>query len=282
SRRSESRKSRSPRRSSTRSRRRSSSTGSTCAGCRPPTKACRPLSSSRPPPASGAGPTSRRPCRSTRGASPTSTRYPATPASTRSSPTAATASPAARARTPTSCCAEAGETEAKTNPMQYEIHAVDARQKVVGLTLEAASEAAAAEAARVRGLTVFSVRASRRLLRASRPGRFPTLLFSVELASLLEAGLNLVEALQTLGEKEAHGERHVVLAGLLAAIRRGEPFSQAIAAFPQHFPPLYAATVRAAERTGNVREALGRYIAYQEELERVKKKIVSAAIYPAI
>ncbi|HLS87420.1 MAG TPA: type II secretion system F family protein [Burkholderiales bacterium] len=166
--------------------------------------------------------------------------------------------------------------------MQYEIHAVDARQKVVGLTLEAASEAAAAEAARVRGLTVFSVRASRRLLRASRPGRFPTLLFSVELASLLEAGLNLVEALQTLGEKEAHGERHVVLAGLLAAIRRGEPFSQAIAAFPQHFPPLYAATVRAAERTGNVREALGRYIAYQEELERVKKKIVSAAIYPAI
>jgi general secretion pathway protein F len=42
------------------------------------------------------------------------------------------------------------------------------------------------------------------------------------------------------------------------------------------------ATIKASERTGNVREALGRYIAYQEELERVRKKIVSASIYPAI
>src|SRR6185312_10353889 len=46
--------------------------------------------------------------------------------------------------------------------------------------------------------------------------------------------------------------------------------------------PLYVATIKASERTGNVREALGRYIAYQEELERVKKKVVSASIYPAI
>src|SRR5436309_2197177 len=61
-----------------------------------------------------------------------------------------------------------------------------------------------------------------------------------------------------------------------------EPFSQAVAGFPQHFSPLYVATIKASERTGNVREALGRYIAYQEELERVRKKIVSASIYPAI
>jgi general secretion pathway protein F len=55
-----------------------------------------------------------------------------------------------------------------------------------------------------------------------------------------------------------------------------------VAAFPQHFSPLYVATVKASERTGSMREALGRYIAYQEELERVRKKIVSASIYPAI
>jgi general secretion pathway protein F len=42
------------------------------------------------------------------------------------------------------------------------------------------------------------------------------------------------------------------------------------------------ATIKASERTGNVREALGRYISYQEELERVRKKIVSASIYPVI
>jgi general secretion pathway protein F len=104
----------------------------------------------------------------------------------------------------------------------------------------------------------------------------------MELMSLLEAGLNLVEALQTLAEKEGHGERQEVLSGLLGAIHRGEPFSQAVAGFPQHFSPLYVATVKASERTGSMREALGRYIAYQEELERVRKKIVSASIYPAI
>src|SRR5262249_6001530 len=57
---------------------------------------------------------------------------------------------------------------------------------------------------------------------------------------------------------------------------------QAVAGFPQHFSPLYVATVKASERTGSMREALGRYIAYQEEIERVRKKIVSASIYPVI
>jgi general secretion pathway protein F len=84
------------------------------------------------------------------------------------------------------------------------------------------------------------------------------MLFSAELLSLLDAGLNLVEAMQTLGEKESTGERHEVLAGILSAMQRGEPFSQALAAFPRHFSPLYVATVKSAERTGSLREALGR------------------------
>ena len=48
-------------------------------------------------------------------------------------------------------------------------------------------------------------------------------------------GLNLVEALQTLAEKERRGERQEVLSGILAAIHRGEPFSQAVAALPAAF-----------------------------------------------
>jgi len=51
---------------------------------------------------------------------------------------------------------------------------------------------------------------------------------------------------------------------------------------PRQFSPLYVATIKSAERTGSMKEALGRYIAYQEEIERVRKKIVSATIYPAI
>jgi general secretion pathway protein F len=168
--------------------------------------------------------------------------------------------------------------------MRFSALALDARQQVVALSLEAANAAIAADRLQKQGLTLISLEPKgldlKRLLRGE--ARFPTTLFSVELMSLLEAGLNLVEALQTLAEKEAHGERQEVLSGMLAAIHRGEPFSQAVAGLPQHFSPLYVATIRASERTGNVQEALGRYIAYQEELERVRKKIVSASIYPAI
>jgi general secretion pathway protein F len=94
--------------------------------------------------------------------------------------------------------------------------------------------------------------------------------------------LNLVEALQTLSEKETHSDRQVVLSGVLEAIYRGESFSVAVARYPQHFTTLYIATIKASERTGNVSEALSRYIAYQEELDKVRKKIVSALIYPAV
>jgi general secretion pathway protein F len=168
---------------------------------------------------------------------------------------------------------------------QFSIHAVDPQRNIVSLELEAPSEALAREQARGRGLEVFALEAKGgRLaaLRLRRSGAFSATLFSLELTTLLEAGLNLVEALQTLAEKDAHGERHEVLAVVLDAIHRGEPFSQAVAALPGHFSPLYVATVKAAERTGSLREALERYLAYQEELGRVKKKVVSASIYPAI
>src|SRR6185369_6102180 len=167
--------------------------------------------------------------------------------------------------------------------MRFEVLAVDVRQQVVALRLDAANAALAAEEVRKQGLNLISLHArGLRLPLARARRRFPATLFSMELMSLLDAGLNLVEALQTLAEKEARGEHQEVLSGLLGAIRRGEPFSQAVAGFPQHFSPLYVATIKASERTGSMREALGRYIAYQEELERVRKKIVSAGIYPAI
>ncbi|HXJ51500.1 MAG TPA: type II secretion system F family protein [Burkholderiales bacterium] len=166
--------------------------------------------------------------------------------------------------------------------MKFDALAIDARQQVVALNLDAANAALAAEEVRKQGLSLISLESRGVRLSLARRKRFPATLFSMELMSLLEAGLNLVEALQTLAEKEGYGERQEVLSGLLAAISRGEPFSQAVAGFPQHFSPLYVATVKASERTGSMREALGRYIAYQEELERVRKKIVSASIYPVI
>ena len=111
--------------------------------------------------------------------------------------------------------------------MQFNVHAIDARQQVVSLTLEAVSEAGALEMARLRGLSVFSVQGSGSFafsrIQIWKKAKFPTTLFSVELASLLEAGLNLVEALSTLNEKNSRDENGKVLAGILTAIQRG-PF----------------------------------------------------------
>src|SRR5690606_16186871 len=115
--------------------------------------------------------------------------------------------------------------------MQFRINALDDKQSVVTLELSAASESAAVDTARRQGLTVLSVKPRGLGFSATaRKTRFPLALFSVELMSLLDAGLNLVEAMQALSEKEGGrekaGERHRVVAGLLAAIRRGESFSQ--------------------------------------------------------
>jgi pilus assembly protein TadC len=98
----------------------------------------------------------------------------------------------------------------------------------------------------------------------------------------LRSGISLLEALETLAEKEARGASVGVLLGLTERLKQGQSFSNALQAFPQAFPDLYVATVRASERTGSLPEALSRYVAYQTQLDSVKKHLVSASIYPAI
>src|SRR5258708_4769824 len=120
--------------------------------------------------------------------------------------------------------------------MQFNVHALDTQQQVVALSLEAASEAAARDIAQSRGLSVFSVEGKRQafaLPRLTRSGGFKPALFSIELLALLEAGLNPVEAVQTLPAKEAAREPGQVLGGALAAIHRRGPLPRGGAAFPQ-------------------------------------------------
>jgi general secretion pathway protein F len=112
--------------------------------------------------------------------------------------------------------------------------------------------------------------------------RFPLVLFSQELLALLDAGLNLTEALGTLQAKERQPSVRALLSDVLEALREGRNFSDVLAAWPQHFPEVYVATVRASERTGDLPRALARYIAYELQFETIRKKLVSAAIYPAM
>jgi general secretion pathway protein F len=107
-------------------------------------------------------------------------------------------------------------------------------------------------------------------------------LFSQELLSLLEAGLSLIEAMLALADKERHPEAKKVLDSIIARLYEGQTLSAALEEFPAIFPALYVASIRASEKTGGLGEALTRYVAYQTQLNFVKKKVISASIYPLV
>lgn len=115
-----------------------------------------------------------------------------------------------------------------------------------------------------------------------RAADFSLLLFSQELLALLEAGLHLNEALATLIAKERQAGAVALLRSLAAGLDRGRNFSDVLGDHPRQFPPVYAAIVRAAERTGDLPQALTRFIAYQQQFDAIRKKLVSACVYPAL
>jgi general secretion pathway protein F len=168
--------------------------------------------------------------------------------------------------------------------MEFEIRALRGAEGLVTVALEAPDEISALEQARAQGLSVLSARPRRALPSFASPfaARFPLLLFSQELVALLSAGLSLPEVVETFAEKEARPEFRRIFAALRESLYEGRSFSQALERFPETFPSLFVATVRAAERTGGVAEALGRYIAYHERLDAVRRKVISASVYPIV
>lgn len=107
-------------------------------------------------------------------------------------------------------------------------------------------------------------------------------LFSQELLALLESGLSLIEAIEGLAEKEQHDQSRYVLTRLSTSLYEGLPLSQALALQPEVFSALYVALIRASERTGDMAQALRRHVAYQAQVEAIRKKIISASIYPVL
>jgi general secretion pathway protein F len=155
---------------------------------------------------------------------------------------------------------------------------------VLVLEIDARDEHDAGEQAVSRGVAVLSVRRRSGLVArlGARRARFPLLLFSQELLALLQSGISLVESIETLAEKEQRPEARKVLDQLISRLRQGQALSAALQQAPDAFPALYVAAMRAAERTGDLPEALSRYIAYQSQVDFVRKKLVTSAIYPAL
>lgn len=167
--------------------------------------------------------------------------------------------------------------------MQFEIKALRSGEGVCVLSITALNESDAANMVKSQGYAVLSVKASSKALVLFKPRKvFPLVLFSQELLSLLDAGLSLIEALVALANKERIHESKKILDAIISRLYEGQTFSAALQEFPAVFTPLYIASIRASEKTGGLGEALSRFVAYQTQLNFVKKKIISASIYPVV
>lgn len=157
------------------------------------------------------------------------------------------------------------------------------------LKLRAADADSAQRMAQREGFAILSCASSGGLSAAARApsraaarARLDIALFAQELASLLEAGLGIIEALETLAEKDRKTAPSRVLLHLVGALREGRKLSSVMSEMPEVFPALLAASIASSEETGDVVSALRRYANNTQSLRRLRSKVSSAAVYPCM
>jgi type IV pilus assembly protein PilC len=108
------------------------------------------------------------------------------------------------------------------------------------------------------------------------------LVFNQELATLLKAGMPLVQSLDLLRRRVDSPLFRGVLDDVYEKVRSGTALSDAFASHSGLFPRVYAASLVAGERSGNLDAVLRRYVEYTKVIATVKRKTISALVYPAI
>src|ERR1700722_7130387 len=166
--------------------------------------------------------------------------------------------------------------------MEFRIKALDNAHDIVACVIDAVDEADARRQLTLKELKVVSLAPVRHLRFSGRAPQLQLAVFSQQLVSLLDAGLSLVEALEALAERESTTGAHRTLERVLGRLYEGQTLATALTEHPRTFPPLYIASVRASERSGALREALTRYIAYEVQADALRKTLVNACIYPAV
>ena len=127
-------------------------------------------------------------------------------------------------------------------------------------------------------LPAFGMSAARR----RRVGRQELLVFNQELATLLKAGMPLVQSLDILRQRVSNPTFKSVLDGVHEKVKAGTALSDAFGEHPDLFPAVYSASLMAGERAGNLDEVIRRYVAYEKVIGAVKRRTISALIYPLI
>lgn len=112
--------------------------------------------------------------------------------------------------------------------------------------------------------------------------RHEFLVFNQELATLLKAGMPLVQSLDILRTRLSNALFRSVLDDVHEKVRAGTALSEAFALHGELFPSVYTASLMAGERAGNLDSVLRRFVAYSKTVDTVRSKTISAMLYPVI
>ena len=118
--------------------------------------------------------------------------------------------------------------------------------------------------------------------RQRKIGRQEFVVFNQELATLLKAGMPLVQSLDILRQRVPNATFKGVLDAVYEKVKAGTSLSDAFDDHAGLFPAVYTASLMAGERSGNLDAVIRRYVAYEKIIGAVKRRTISALIYPAI
>ena len=164
-----------------------------------------------------------------------------------------------------------------------------ARDSVTGRevrsVVEAASEQAAIAALLNRNLLVLSIQERVGKKGRTAGGRLSLqdlVLFTRQLATMIDAGLAMVQSFQALAEQTTNKVMRDVIRDVCARVESGDSFSEALQKHPKVFSRLYVCMVAAGEKGGLLAEILARLATYLENTARLRKKVKSAMMYPTV
>lgn len=160
--------------------------------------------------------------------------------------------------------------------------------EVVERQVRAVSIRAAQEEMQRQGLHVFEARRGAfalgdylpRFGKAISIERF--LLFNQELLALVRAGLPIVQSFDIMLERQKDKRFREILNDIREKITSGVALSDAFATYGTLFPPIYATSLRAGERSGDLEGVLKRFLRYQKLLVNLRKRVIGAMVYPVI
>ena len=108
------------------------------------------------------------------------------------------------------------------------------------------------------------------------------MVFTRQLATLIDAGLPLLQSLNVLSKQEPNPDLRATIGALGESVQGGSTFSEALGAYPKMFNKLFVNMVKAGELGGVLEVVLKRLAEYQEKANRLRGKVVSAMVYPII